>query len=114
MIKRRKINKKGQLLLVGLFFLLMGILIVAYVPIKTLKNRVFDEIKLAIYQDDINEDNDTIQNVETKDIEQKNNQTDNNQTTPSNTQTTKPVSYTYVGQLSIPKIRFKRGFVKKE
>ena len=84
-----------------------------YIPIKTIKDKVFSEMKLAIYQDDINEDNDTIQNVETKDIEQKSNQTDNNQTTPSNTQTTKPVSYTYVGQLSIPKIRFKRGFVKK-
>ena len=114
MKKRRKINKKGQLLLVGLFFLLIGIGVVVSVPFKTLKNKVFDEMKLAIYQDDINEDNDTIQNVETKDIEQKDNQQNNTPSTPNNTQTSKPVSYTYVGQLSIPKIRFKRGFVKKE
>ena len=57
MVKRRKINKKGQLLLVGLFFLLIGISVMIYTPIKTIKNKVFSEMKLAIYQDEINEDN---------------------------------------------------------
>ena len=31
-----------------------------YTPIKTIKNKVFSEMKLAIYQDEINEDNETI------------------------------------------------------
>ena len=112
MPKRRKINKKGQLLLVGLFFLLIGIIIITYLPIKTIKDKVFSEMKLAIYQDEINEDNETINDIGTSKV--------TNPTVPNNTQaetTTAPkkyISYTYIGQLSIPKIRFKRGFVKKE
>lgn len=112
MPKRRKINKKGQLLLVGLFFLLIGIIIITYLPIKTIKDKVFSEMKLAIYQDEINEDNETINDIGTSKV--------TNPTVPNNTQTEtttapkKNISYTYIGQLSIPKIRFKRGFVKKE
>ena len=113
MTKRRKINKKGQLLLVGLFLLLIGIIIITYLPIKTIKDKVFSEMKLAIYQDEINEDNETINDIGTSKV--------TNHTVPNNTQaettTTAPkkyISYTYIGQLSIPKIRFKRGFVKKE
>ena len=37
-----------------------------------------------------------------------------NQTESSTEQPKKNISYTYIGQLSIPKIKFKRGFVKKE
>ena len=112
MVKRRKINKKGQLLLVGLFFLLIGISVMIYTPIKIIKNKVFSEMKLAIYQDEINEDNETINDIGTSKV--------TNPTVPNNTQTEtttapkKNISYTYIGQLSIPKIRFKRGFVKKE
>ena len=68
MVKRRKINKKGQLLLVGLFFLLIGISVMIYIPIKTIKNKVFSEMKLAIYQDEINEDNETINDIGTNNI----------------------------------------------
>ena len=83
-----------------------------YTPIKTIKNKVFSEMKLAIYQDEINEDNETINDIGTSKV--------TNPTVPNNTQTEtttapkKNISYTYIGQLSIPKIRFKRGFVKKE
>ena len=113
MTKRRKINKKGQLLLVGLFFLLIGIIIITYLPIKTIKDKVFSEMKLAIYQDEINEDNETINDIGTSKVTTpivpNNNQTETTTTAPK-----KYISYTYIGQLSIPKIRFKRGFVKKE
>ena len=113
MTKRRKINKKGQLLLVGLFFLLIGIIIITYLPIKTIKDKVFSEMKLAIYQDEINEDNETINDIGTSKVT---NPTvpNNNQTETTTTAPKKYISYTYIGQLSIPKIRFKRGFVKKE
>ena len=113
MTKRRKINKKGQLLLVGLFFLLIGIIIITYLPIKTIKDKVFSEMKLAIYQDEINEDNETINDIGTNNISKPT--TDNtNQIESSTEQPKKNISYTYIGQLSIPKIKFKRGFVKKE
>ena len=112
MPKRRKINKKGQLLLVGLFFLLIGIIIITYLPIKTIKDKVFSEMKLAIYQDEINEDNETINDIGTSKVT--NPTVPNNNQTETTTAPKKYISYTYIGQLSIPKIRFKRGFVKKE
>lgn len=112
MTKRRKINKKGQLLLVGLFFLLIGIIIITYLPIKTIKDKVFSEMKLAIYQDEINEDNETINDIGTSKVT--NTTVPNNNQTETTTAPKKYISYTYIGQLSIPKIRFKRGFVKKE
>ena len=112
MTKRRKINKKGQLLLVGLFFLLIGIIIITYLPIKTIKDKVFSEMKLAIYQDEINEDNETINDIGTSKVT--NHTVPNNNQTETTTAPKKYISYTYIGQLSIPKIRFKRGFVKKE
>lgn len=115
MLKRRKIKKKGLLLLVGLFLLLVGIIIILYIPINTIKNKVFSEMKLAIYQDEINEDNETINDIGTNTISKSNNNQTENTTTNTNTETPKKyISYTYIGQLSIPKIRFKRGFVKKE
>ena len=84
-----------------------------YIPIKTIKDKVFSEMKLAIYQDEINEDNETINDIGTNNISKPT--TDNtNQTESSPSQPKKNISYTYIGQLSIPKIRFKRGFVKKE
>lgn len=112
MTKRRKINKKGQLLLVGLFLLLIGIIIITYLPIKTIKDKVFSEMKLAIYQDEINEDNETINDIGTSKVT--NHTVPNNNQTETTTAPKKYISYTYIGQLSIPKIRFKRGFVKKE
>ena len=112
MPKRRKINKKGQLLLVGLFLLLIGIIIITYLPIKTIKDKVFSEMKLAIYQDEINEDNETINDIGTSKVT--NHTVPNNNQTETTTAPKKNISYTYIGQLSIPKIRFKRGFVKKE
>ena len=112
MTKRRKINKKGQLLLVGLFFLLIGIIIITYLPIKTIKDKVFSEMKLAIYQDEINEDNETINDIGTSKVT--NHTVPNNNQTETTTAPKKNISYIYIGQLSIPKIRFKRGFVKKE
>ena len=112
MPKRRKINKKGQLLLVGLFLLLIGIIIITYLPIKTIKDKVFSEMKLAIYQDEINEDNETINDIGTSKVT--NPTVPNNNQTETTTAPKKNISYTYIGQLSIPKIRFKRGFVKKE
>ena len=39
-----------------------------YIPIKTIKDKVFSEMKLAIYQDEINEDNETINDIGTNNI----------------------------------------------
>ena len=83
-----------------------------YTPIKTIKNKVFSEMKLAIYQDEINEDNETINDIGTSKVT--NPTVPNNNQTETTTAPKKYISYTYIGQLSIPKIRFKRGFVKKE
>ena len=84
-----------------------------YIPIKTIKNKVFSEMKLAIYQDEINEDNETINDIGTSKVSQTttdSNQGENNTTSPPK----QNISYTYIGQLSIPKIKLKRGFVNKE
>ena len=109
-MERKKGNRwKGQLKWVGFFILLIGIIVVLSVPLGKIKEIVYSEMKLAIYQAEINEDNETISNIPLENI---NDTTQNNNETSSNNE--EVVSYTYIGQLSIPIIKFKRGFVAKD
>ena len=109
MDQRKEVNKKGQRLIVGLFFLILGIIFLLAAPVKKLKEMVFSEMKLAIYQEEINEDNTTINSVPVENIVTS--PTDGS--APPVVPEPPKISYTYVGQLSIPSIRLKRGFVSK-
>ena len=65
-------------------------------------------MRLAIFQSNINSENTTINDVNTENLS----------VTPENTEIAKEndkkANYSYIGQLSIPKIKLKRGFVSKE
>ena len=65
-------------------------------------------MRLAIFQLSINEENTTINNINTENLEvtvEDNKQAEEND---------KKANYTYIGELSIPKIKLKRGFVSKD
>ena len=108
----QKKNKKlkSQLFKVGFLFLIAGVLIFISTPLLKLKNEVFEEMRLAIFQLRINKNNDntTINNVNTENLE----------VTTENTvqaeENDKKTNYSYIGELSIPKIKLRRGFVSKE
>ena len=107
-MKKENKNKKSQLFKVGFFFLIVGILVFTSNPLLKLKNEVFEEMRLAIFQLSINEENTTINNINTENLEvtvEDNKQAEEND---------KKANYTYIGELSIPKIKLKRGFVSKD
>ena len=101
-------NIKSQLFKVGFFFLIIGVLIFFSTPLKKLKEEVFEQMRLAIFQNSINIENTTISDVNTENLE----------ATKENTEiieeNDKKNTYSYIGQLSIPKIKLKRGFVSKD
>ncbi len=107
-MQRKNRNIKSQLFKVGFFFLIIGILIFFSSPLKKLRNEVFEEMRLAIFKLDINEDNTTINNINTENLEII---TENNEVKEEND---KKANYSYIGELSIPSIRLQRGFVSKE
>lgn len=106
----QKKNKKlkSQLFKVGFLFLIIGILVIISTPLRKLKEEVFEEMRLAIFQQNINEDNTTINNINTENLEVT---VENNKEAEEND---KKANYSYIGELSIPKIKLKRGFVSKE
>lgn len=107
----KKINKniKSQLSKVGFFFLIVGIIVFLSIPLRKLKDEVYEEMRLAIFQKNINEDNNTtINNVNTENLQVT---VENNEEA---LETDKKTNYSYIGELSIPKINLRRGFVSKE
>ena len=108
-MQRKSRNIKSQLSKVGFFFLIVGILVFLSTPLRILKDEVFEEMRLAIFQLNINENNNTtINNVNTENLEVT---VENNQEAEEND---KKANYSYIGELSIPKINLRRGFVSKE
>ena len=104
-------NTKSQLFKVGFFFLIIGLLVIISNPLKKLKEEVFEEMRLDIFQSNINKnnnDNTTINNVNTENLEVT---VENNEQAEAND---KKANYSYIGELSIPKIKLRRGFVSKE
>ena len=109
MMQRKSKTLKSQLSKVGFFFLIVGIIVFISTPLRILKEEVFEEMRLAIFQKNINKDkNTTINNVNTENLtvttEKKEEAEEND----------KKANYSYIGELSIPKIKLKRGFVSKE
>ena len=97
-MQRKNKNIKSQLFKVGFFFLIVGILVISITPLKKLKEEVFEEMRLAIFQSNINSENTTINDVNTENLS----------VTPENTEIAKEndkkANYSYIGHLSIPKI----------
>lgn len=109
-MQRKNKNIKSQLFKVGFFFLIVGIFVFISNPLAKLKGEVFEEMRLAIFQSNINKNNNntTINNVNTENLEV----TSENITQAEENE--KKANYSYIGELSIPKIKLKRGFVSKE
>ena len=110
-MQRKNKNIKSQLFKVGFFFLIVGIFVFISTPLTKLKEEVFEEMRLAIFQANINKNNNnntTINNVNTENLEV----TSENVTQAEENE--KKANYSYIGELSIPKIKLKRGFVSKE
>lgn len=109
-MQRKSKNIKSQLPKVGFFFLIIGIIVFFSTPLLKLRGEVFEEMRLAIFQLNINKNNDktTISDINTENLE----------VTPENTnkaeENDKKANYSYIGELSIPKIKLRRGFVAKE
>lgn len=102
---------RSQLFKVGFFFLTIGILVFISTPLVKLRDEVFEEMRLAIFQLNINKNNKnntTINNVNTENLEVT---AENNEEAKKND---KKANYSYIGELSIPKIKLRRGFVSKE
>ena len=109
MMQRKSKTLKSQLSKVGFFFLIVGIIVFISTPLRILKEEVFEEMRLAIFQKNINKDNNTtINNVNTENLEVT---VENKEKEEEND---KKANYSYIGELSIPKIKLKRGFVSKE
>ena len=109
MMQRKSKTLKSQLSKVGFFFLIVGIIVFISTPLRILKEEVFEEMRLAIFQKNINEDNNTtINNVNTENLEVT---LENKEKEEEND---KKANYSYIGEISIPKIKLKRGFVSKE
>ncbi len=108
-MQRKSKNLKSQLFKVGFFFLIVGILVFISTPLRKLKDEVYEEMRLAIFQLNINETNNTtINNVNTENLEVT---SENTEKAEAND---KKANYSYIGELSIPKIKLRRGFVSKE
>ena len=107
-MQRKNKNIKSQLFKVGFFFLIVGILVIISTPLTKLKGEVFEEMRLAIFQLNINKENTTISDINTENLEIT---TENTEVAEEND---KKANYSYIGELSIPKIKLRRGFVSKE
>ena len=106
-MQKKSRNVKSQLFKVGFLFLIIGIIVFFSTPLIKLRGEVFEEMRLAIFQMNINKENTTINNINTENLIVTD---ENNEVAKEND---KKANYTYIGQLSIPKIKLKRGFVSK-
>ncbi len=88
---------------VGFFFLCIGIFVFLFTPLKKIRDEIFTEMRLAIYKQKINDNNTMLHDIT---IEHITNDPINHQQEISD--------YAYIGELNIPSIGLKRGFVSKE
>ena len=107
-MQKRNKNLKSQLYIVGFLILTIGILIFFSTPLMKLKEEVFEEMRLAIFKKNINEDNTTINNINTENLNVTKEESVEKETED------KKANYEYIGERAIPDIRLRRGFVSKE
>ena len=99
--KKTKGGKKSHLLLIGSFLVFIGIVILSYNHLLSLRNQIFSDMLIAMYDKDTNEEK---EEKEVKVPEVKN-------VTDETVYKEEKIDYgKYLGVLSIPKIGLKRGF----
>ena len=67
-MQKKSRNIKSQLFKVGFFFLIIGIIVFFSTPLLKLRGEVFEEMRLAIFQMNINKDNTTINSINTENL----------------------------------------------
>ena len=107
-MQRNKRNIRSQLYKVGFLILIIGILIFFSTPLMKIRGEVFEEMRLAIFQKNINKDNTTISNINTENLEVTEEESKQKETE------IKKANYSYIGELYIPDIKLRRGFVSKD
>ena len=107
-MQRNKKNIRSQLYKVGFLILIIGILIFFSTPLMKIRGEVFEEMRLAIFQKNINKDNTTINNINTENLE-----VTEEENKEKETEAKKP-NYSYIGELYIPDIKLRKGFVSKD
>ena len=107
-MQRDKRDIKSQLYKVGFLILIIGILIFFSTPLMKIRGEVFEEMHLAIFQKNINKDNTTISNINTENLEVTEDESKQKETE------IKKANYSYIGELYIPDIKLRKGFVSKD
>ena len=100
---KKRNNTKKKLLVTGICVFVIGFAILLFPPLEKVKKQVFNDMRLAIYRYQINQDNIYMNQDVT--------------TLPSDSSTDSSMkedtTFLYIGQLEIPAISLKRGFVEK-
>ena len=107
-MQRDKRDIKSQLYKVGFLIIIIGILIFFSTPLMKIRDEVFEEMRLAIFQKNINKDNTTISNINTENLEVTEDESKQKETE------IKKANYSYIGELYIPDIKLRKGFVSKD
>lgn len=107
-MQRKNRNIRSQLYKVGFLILIIGILIFFSTPLMKIRGEVFEEMRLAIFQKNINKDNTTISNINTENLQVIEEESEVKK------QEEQKANYSYIGELYIPDIKLRRGFVSKD
>ena len=107
-MQRKNRNIRSQLYKVGFLILIIGILIFFSTPLMKIRGEVFEEMRLAIFQKNINKDNTTISNINTENLQVTEEESEVKK------QEEQKANYSYIGELYIPDIKLRRGFVSKD
>lgn len=113
--------KKSQILLIGSLLVFVGVLIIFYGHFKTLKEEVYEDIRLSLINTnsdtaDKNTDSDDTSSLGRGEINYVSDATNVSNISRDSliNATYDSYKYNYIGTLEIPKIRLKRGFLSKD
>ncbi|MBR6690946.1 MAG: sortase [Bacilli bacterium] len=106
MLKKIKL-KNSSILLIGIILILFGVCIGFVEYFEERRNKVFSDMNILLYENEIPNSIDSNEVIEEKQEEfNQETQEENNEQVPSN-----QTQYNYIGVLEIPKINLKRGFL---
>jgi len=106
MLKKIKL-KNSSILLIGIILILFGVCIGFVEYFEERRNKVFSDMNILLYENEIPNNIDSNEVIEEKQEEfNQETQEENNEQVPNN-----QTQYNYIGVLEIPKINLKRGFL---
>ena len=105
-----QLKQKSRLFVIGSFLILMALIFMISPLFKQLREEVFSEMKLKIYEKQHPEGN---KKEEIKEDENFNSLESLPPSVEQQEETPPTYNYNYIGYLEIPKLGFKRGFVDK-